>query len=113
MKAKMMAIFFGVLWGFGGLTFGLALRYLGVALGQSIALGLCAAFGTLLPPILAGDSLFAQSIGRTDFPGGSYGQLIESIKKQLMMLPDNVKVLPGHGPETTIGDERNMNPFIQ
>ncbi len=63
--------------------------------------------------LVAGDSLFAQSIGRTDFPGGSYGQLIESIKKQLMMLPDNVKVLPGHGPETTIGDERNMNPFIQ
>jgi L-rhamnose-H+ transport protein len=58
MKAKLMAMFFGVLWGFGGLTFGLALRYLGVALGQSIALGLCAAFGTLLPPIIAGDNLF-------------------------------------------------------
>ncbi len=58
-SAKLMAAFFGVLWGFGGLTFGLALRYLGVALGQSIALGLCAAFGTLLPPILAGDNLFA------------------------------------------------------
>ncbi len=58
-SAKLMAAFFGVLWGFGGLTFGLALRYLGVALGQSIALGLCAAFGTLLPPIIAGDNLFA------------------------------------------------------
>lgn len=63
MKAKLMAIFFGVLWGFGGLTFGLALRYLGVALGQSIALGLCAAFGTLLPPIIAGDNLFATTGG--------------------------------------------------
>jgi len=61
MKAKLMAMFFGVLWGFGGLTFGLALRYLGVALGQSIALGLCAAFGTLLPPIIAGDNLFTTS----------------------------------------------------
>ncbi len=58
-SAKLMAAFFGLLWGFGGLTFGLALRYLGVALGQSIALGLCAAFGTLLPPIIAGDNLFS------------------------------------------------------
>src|SRR5512133_2410582 len=63
MKAKLMAMFFGVLWGFGGLTFGLALRYLGVALGQSIALGLCAAFGTLLPPIIAGESLFSSTAG--------------------------------------------------
>lgn len=63
MKAKLMAAFFGILWGFGGLTFGLALRYLGVALGQSIALGLCAAFGTLLPSVLAGDNLFATTSG--------------------------------------------------
>jgi L-rhamnose-H+ transport protein len=63
MKAKLMAAFFGLLWGFGGLTFGLALRYLGVALGQSIALGLCAAFGTLLPPVIAGDNLFATTGG--------------------------------------------------
>ncbi|MCX6328694.1 MAG: L-rhamnose/proton symporter RhaT [Bacteroidia bacterium] len=62
-KAKLMAIFFGILWGFGGLTFGLSLRYLGVALGQSIALGLCAAFGTLLPPIIAGSNLFATTGG--------------------------------------------------
>jgi L-rhamnose-H+ transport protein len=58
-SAKLMATFFGVLWGFGGLTFGLSMRYLGVALGQSIALGLCAAFGTLLPPIIAGQNLFS------------------------------------------------------
>jgi len=62
-SAKLMAAFFGMLWGFGGLTFGLALRYLGVALGQSIALGLCAAFGTLLPPIIAGDNLFSTTGG--------------------------------------------------
>lgn len=61
--AKLMAVFFGLLWGFGGLTFGLSLRYLGVALGQSIALGLCAAFGTLLPPIIAGDNLFSTTAG--------------------------------------------------
>jgi L-rhamnose-H+ transport protein len=62
-SAKLMAAFFGFLWGFGGLTFGLSLRYLGVALGQSIALGLCAAFGTLLPPIIAGDNLFSTTGG--------------------------------------------------
>jgi len=62
-SAKLMAVFFGALWGFGGLTFGLSIRYLGVALGQSIALGLCAAFGTLIPPIIAGDSLFSSTSG--------------------------------------------------
>jgi L-rhamnose-H+ transport protein len=61
--AKMGALFFGILWGVGGLTFGLSIRYLGVALGQSIALGLCAAFGTLLPPIIAGENLFSTSGG--------------------------------------------------
>ncbi len=62
-SAKLMAIVFGALWGFGGLTFGLSIRYLGVALGQSIALGLCAAFGTLLPPIIAGQNLFSSTSG--------------------------------------------------
>src|SRR4030043_1420782 len=62
-SAKLMAAFFGVLWGFGGLTFGLSLRYLGVALGQSIALGLCAAFGTLLPPVIAGQNMFSTTGG--------------------------------------------------
>jgi L-rhamnose-H+ transport protein len=62
-SAKWMAIFFGALWGFGGLTFGLSIRYLGVALGQSIALGLCAAFGTLIPPVVAGTNLFSTTAG--------------------------------------------------
>jgi L-rhamnose-H+ transport protein len=62
-SAKLMAMFFGMLWGFGGLTFGLSIRYLGVAMGQSIALGLCAAFGTLIPPIIAGDNLFSSTAG--------------------------------------------------
>jgi len=61
--AKLMAVFFGALWGFGGLTFGLSIRYLGVALGQSIALGLCAAFGTLIPPLIAGENLFSTTSG--------------------------------------------------
>lgn len=62
-SAKNMAIFFGILWGVGGLTFGLSIRYLGVALGQSIALGFCAAFGTLIPPFVAGENLFATTAG--------------------------------------------------
>lgn len=62
-QAKLMAMFFGVLWGFGGLTFGLSMRYLGVALGQSIALGLCAAFGTLIPAIVNGQDLFSTRAG--------------------------------------------------
>ncbi len=62
-SAKLWAAFYGALWGIGSLTFGLSIRYLGVALGQSIALGLCAAFGTLLPPILAGENLFSTPAG--------------------------------------------------
>jgi L-rhamnose-H+ transport protein len=70
-SAKLMAMFFGVLWGFGGLTFGLSIRYLGVALGQSIALGLCAAFGTLIPPVIAGQNLFASAAGILTIAGVS------------------------------------------
>lgn len=62
-SARLMAMFFGVLWGFGGLTFGLSMRYLGVALGQSIALGLCAAFGTIIPAVVAGQNLFSSRAG--------------------------------------------------
>jgi glyoxylase-like metal-dependent hydrolase (beta-lactamase superfamily II) len=63
--------------------------------------------------VFVGDTLFAESIGRTDFPGGSYSQLINSIKTKLMSLDDEVKAYPGHGPATTIGWERRQNPFIQ
>jgi L-rhamnose-H+ transport protein len=62
-SAKGMAVFYGALWGIGGLTFGLTMRYLGVALGQSIALGLCAAIGTIIPPLISGNNLFADRAG--------------------------------------------------
>jgi L-rhamnose-H+ transport protein len=62
-SAKLLAMLFGALWGVGGLTFGLSIRYLGVAMGQSIALGFCAAFGTLIPPIVAGEDLFGSTAG--------------------------------------------------
>ena len=60
----------------------------------------------------AGDTLFAGSIGRTDLPGGSYEKIIRSLHGQLMALPDEVVVVPGHGPVTSIGEERETNPFI-
>ncbi len=62
-SAKWLAMLFGAMWGVGGLTFGLSIRYLGVALGQSVALGFCAAFGTLIPPLFAGTNLFATQEG--------------------------------------------------
>ncbi|MDR3351052.1 MAG: MBL fold metallo-hydrolase [Prevotellaceae bacterium] len=62
--------------------------------------------------VLSGDTLFQESIGRTDLPGGNYEQLIDSIRNKLMTLPDDVKVFPGHGPATSIGYERRNNPFI-
>lgn len=60
-----------------------------------------------------GDSLFNYGIGRTDFPGSSYEELMDSIRTSLLTLPDDTVVLPGHGPETTIGDERRGNPFLR
>lgn len=62
--------------------------------------------------LIAGDALFKGSIGRTDLPGGSHSQLISSIKEKLLTLPDNTVVYPGHGPATTIGDERRLNPYL-
>ncbi|MCS7049729.1 MAG: MBL fold metallo-hydrolase [Verrucomicrobiae bacterium] len=62
--------------------------------------------------VFAGDVLFAGGVGRTDLPGGHTGTLLRSIREQLLTLPDNVRVLPGHGPATTIGTERRTNPFL-
>src|SRR5580658_2011874 len=63
--------------------------------------------------LVAGDTLFAGSIGRTDLPGGNTGQILDSIHTRLMTLPDETMVLPGHGEGTTIGRERRSNPFLQ
>jgi hydroxyacylglutathione hydrolase len=62
--------------------------------------------------LLAGDTLFAGSVGRTDLPGGDGPQLIRSIREKLLSLPESTVVVPGHGPATTIGDERESNPFL-
>jgi hydroxyacylglutathione hydrolase len=63
--------------------------------------------------LFAGDTLFAGSIGRTDLQGGDYDTLIASIKNHLLSLDDNTIVYTGHGPETTIGNEKRMNPFLR
>jgi len=64
------------------------------------------------PVLFSGDHLFRGSIGRTDLPGGSMEELIWSMTERILPLDDQIRVLPGHGPETTIGEERNTNPFI-
>lgn len=63
--------------------------------------------------VFVGDTLFSGSIGRTDFPGGDHGTLISSIQSKLFKLGDDVKVMSGHGPETTIGHEKRHNPFVR
>lgn len=63
--------------------------------------------------VLAGDTLFQESIGRTDFPRSSYEDLIDAVRTKLFALPDETVVYPGHGPETTIGHEKIYNPFVR
>jgi len=62
--------------------------------------------------LITGDTLFAGSVGRSDFPGGNHNVLINSIKTKLLVYPDDTKVYSGHGPVTTIGDEKRYNPFL-
>jgi len=63
--------------------------------------------------VFSGDTLFNYGIGRTDLPGSSYSQLLNSLHAKLMVLPDDTTVYPGHGPDTTIGAERRANPFLR
>ena len=63
--------------------------------------------------LVAGDTLFRNSVGRTDLPGGNGRQILSSIKTKLLGLPEEAIVIPGHGPQTTIGDEKAKNPFLQ
>jgi hydroxyacylglutathione hydrolase len=62
--------------------------------------------------LIAGDTLFAGSIGRTDLPGGSFQKIMNSLHDRLLQLPDNITVVPGHGRLTSIGEERHNNPFL-
>jgi glyoxylase-like metal-dependent hydrolase (beta-lactamase superfamily II) len=62
--------------------------------------------------VFSGDTLFRRGIGRTDLWGGDSGQIARSLRDKLMALPDDARVVPGHGPDTTIGEERRLNPFL-
>jgi hydroxyacylglutathione hydrolase len=63
--------------------------------------------------LIAGDTLFARGIGRTDLPGGSFEKIIRSLHARVLVLPEETVVIPGHGPLTTIGEEREGNPFLR
>ncbi len=72
--------------------------------------GVCIKCGDV---VFCGDTVFCESIGRTDLPGGSYQEILQSIKTKILVLDDAVQLLPGHGPATTVGWERRRNPFLQ
>lgn len=71
--------------------------------------GICLKFSKY---VISGDTLFAGGIGRTDFPGGDYDTLIKSIKEKLFTLPEDTEIFPGHGPSTTVKNEKYFNPFF-
>lgn len=68
--------------------------------------------GDEAPTLFSGDTVFQDSVGRTDLPGGSYEALMNSIRTKIVPLPDRTRILPGHGPETTVGREKKRNPFF-
>lgn len=72
--------------------------------------GVCIKCGDI---VFCGDTVFCESIGRTDLPGGSYKEILQSIKDKILPMDDETKLLPGHGPATTVGWERRRNPFLQ
>jgi glyoxylase-like metal-dependent hydrolase (beta-lactamase superfamily II) len=74
--------------------------------------GHCILYVASEKPCFCGDLIFAGSVGRTDFPGGSWDQLVESIKTQVFTMPDETRLLSGHGPQTTVGEEKRNNPFV-
>jgi glyoxylase-like metal-dependent hydrolase (beta-lactamase superfamily II) len=62
--------------------------------------------------VFCGDLIFQRSVGRTDLPGGSSQELLNSIRREILSMPDDTRLLPGHGPATTVGEERRFNPFL-
>ncbi|HKY54495.1 MAG TPA: MBL fold metallo-hydrolase [Anaerolineales bacterium] len=74
--------------------------------------GHCILYVSQADMCFCGDLIFAGSVGRTDLPGGNWEQLEESIKTQVFTLPDDTRLLSGHGPETTVGEEKRSNPFV-
>ena len=66
----------------------------------------------MAPAVFVGDTLFRESVGRTDFPGGNFETLVQSIRTKLFTLPDQTMAYPGHGPETQIAFEKETNPYL-
>ena len=79
--------------------------------GQEMTAGSCCYYFEEDGILVSGDTLFQESVGRTDFPTGSFSEIVRSIKEKLFVLPDEVKVYPGHGETTTVGSEKIHNPF--
>lgn len=96
-----------------GTTLGLAGQNLEVLFTPGHTPGHCCFFLQDEGVLFAGDQLFQGSIGRTDLPGGSYQELMASMAREIMPLPAETRVLPGHGPATTLAAERRQNPFLQ
>jgi len=74
--------------------------------------GHCILYAPSVDVCFCGDLIFAGSVGRTDFPGGNWDDLVKSIKEQIFTLPDNTRLLSGHGPATTVSEEKLNNPFV-
>jgi glyoxylase-like metal-dependent hydrolase (beta-lactamase superfamily II) len=96
-----------------GLTVGLAKFPATVLHTPGHSLGSCCLYIEGEKLLIAGDTLFAGSIGRTDLPGGDYEKIMDSLHNRLLKLPDTTKVICGHGPATTIGRERRSNPYLR
>ncbi|GAB4420554.1 MAG: MBL fold metallo-hydrolase [Anaerolineales bacterium] len=75
--------------------------------------GLCVFYVASENVCFCGDLIFRDSVGRTDLPGGDWETLVKSVKEQIFSLPDPTRLLPGHGPETTVGNERQFNPYVR
>ena len=97
---------------FDGMIITFGERQLKVLHTPGHTLGGCCLYFEDQGKVITGDTLFADSIGRTDLPGGSHDQLLESIRSKLFTLPDTVTAYPGHGPSTTIGHEKRCNPYF-
>ncbi|MDK1030062.1 MAG: MBL fold metallo-hydrolase, partial [Anaerolineae bacterium] len=74
--------------------------------------GMCSLYVASESTCFCGDLIFRESVGRTDFPGGDWDTLVKSIHEHIFTLPDDTRLLTGHGPETTVGEEKRSNPFV-
>lgn len=96
-----------------GMTIGFGSQTINVLHTPGHTPGGCCFFLPAAGIVITGDTLFAEGVGRTDFPGGSHPVLMESIRTKLFTLPETTRAYPGHGPSTTIGHEKRHNPYVE